>query len=386
MLLHSNVFSQLESPTWEDSSTASECKELEDKIGVENLARITGSVAYERFTDCKICAFTGDNPASLLWFEGLSTKAQVNDKQTVVISLGTSDTLMFSLDSYPYSTEKSCDLSDSSARLGYTGHVLCHPVDPNRWAALLCYKNGSLTRDHICDRILNSIDHITQSDKWVAFEAAASSYTTTEDIFGFYYLMPEIIPKAQGIFRFRKINICSQDHLENSDSNNMNNILKLEEDQYIMEADVQDFGPLDAKLMLESQFVCMLLDCKKKGVETNHIDKIVVTGGASSNMLICQTISDVFGQNVYTSRLPNIEHSYADIDVLSKVSSYTVALGGIVSVCSQGEYQQHKDDVMSNFGLVLLSTPNPEKTQYYNSKLDSYDKLRSYLETNYPPN
>ena len=46
-----HAFSILDSPIWMDSSTTKQCKNLETAVGgPEELANITGSRAYERFT------------------------------------------------------------------------------------------------------------------------------------------------------------------------------------------------------------------------------------------------------------------------------------------------------------------------------------------------
>ena len=46
-----HAFSILDSPIWMDSSTSEQCKNLESALGgPEELANITGSRAYERFT------------------------------------------------------------------------------------------------------------------------------------------------------------------------------------------------------------------------------------------------------------------------------------------------------------------------------------------------
>jgi xylulokinase len=78
------------------------------------------------FTDCKIVAFSGDNPCSVA---GLRMR-----DGDVAISLGTSDTL-FGLTPNP--------------RPSGEGHVFCDPTHPEGYMVLLCYKNGSLTREFV---------------------------------------------------------------------------------------------------------------------------------------------------------------------------------------------------------------------------------------------
>ncbi|KAJ1971465.1 hypothetical protein H4R35_005241, partial [Dimargaris xerosporica] len=46
-----HCFAATETPTWQDASTTTECRELEQRLGgPQRLARLTGSRAYERFT------------------------------------------------------------------------------------------------------------------------------------------------------------------------------------------------------------------------------------------------------------------------------------------------------------------------------------------------
>ena len=50
-----DAFSISDSPTWQDSSTTEQCKNLEKSIGgKEILMNLSGSVAYERFTGNQI--------------------------------------------------------------------------------------------------------------------------------------------------------------------------------------------------------------------------------------------------------------------------------------------------------------------------------------------
>lgn len=68
-------------------------------------------------------ASTGDNPSALA---GLNIGTD-----WLAFSLGTSDTIMMSLDEHPKLQE---------------GHVLLHPTQEN-FMGLLCFKNGALVRD-----------------------------------------------------------------------------------------------------------------------------------------------------------------------------------------------------------------------------------------------
>ena len=72
---------------------------------------------------CIVGAFTGDNPSSLA---GLGMK-----EGDLGLSLGTSDTVFAWL---------------KEPRPQLTGHVWPSPVAEDDYMALLCYKNGSLTR------------------------------------------------------------------------------------------------------------------------------------------------------------------------------------------------------------------------------------------------
>jgi xylulokinase len=71
--------------------------------------------------DCKVFAFTGDNPSSLA--------AIPFSSKDLVLSLGTSDTLFFSVE---------------NPKPGLVGHVLCHPIKKESFMGMLVFKNGGL--------------------------------------------------------------------------------------------------------------------------------------------------------------------------------------------------------------------------------------------------
>lgn len=108
---------------------------------------------YGFSTDCSVIAWSGDNPCSLA---GLGLQAEGD----VAVSLGTSDTLF-------------AVVPRSSAHPGLDGHLFASPVDPlpplgrGSLMALLCFKNGSLTRE----RVRNA----AAGGSWGAFNAALAA-------------------------------------------------------------------------------------------------------------------------------------------------------------------------------------------------------------------
>ncbi|KAL4120605.1 hypothetical protein QTP88_013269 [Uroleucon formosanum] len=131
----------------------------------------------ERFgfnPECRVVSFTGDNPASLA---GLC----LNDND-IAISLGTSDTLFLPLDE-PRCLEE--------------GHVLVSPINRDAYMVLLCFKNGSLTRERLRNHYAN--------ESWDHFNTLLER--TPRGNFGYlglYYDEQEIIPWIQGDYRFDK--------------------------------------------------------------------------------------------------------------------------------------------------------------------------------------
>lgn len=82
---------------------------------------------------CQIVSCTGDNPSSYY--------ALASDPKTIVISLGTSDTVMASIP------------AEAMPKEALDGHLLVNPLTANPESALLmlllCFKNGSLVRERM---------------------------------------------------------------------------------------------------------------------------------------------------------------------------------------------------------------------------------------------
>ncbi|XP_067398864.1 xylulose kinase isoform X3 [Emydura macquarii macquarii] len=152
---------------------------LEEKLGhTVPSSSVLGSVSpyyiqrYGFSPDCKVVAFTGDNPASLA-----GMKLEEGD---IAISLGTSDTLFLWIQEPTPALE---------------GHIFCNPVDSRAYMALLCFKNGSLMRERIRDDCA--------SGSWDEFSKALKcTIVGNNGNLGFYFDVIEITPEAVGIHRF----------------------------------------------------------------------------------------------------------------------------------------------------------------------------------------
>ncbi|KAK1794931.1 hypothetical protein P4O66_010123, partial [Electrophorus voltai] len=339
-------FAVQDSPVWMDSSTVKQCQYLESAVGgAQQLADITGSRAYERFTSnqiakihqlqpnkyneterislvssfaaslflgdyaaidysdgsgmnlmdiftkqwslpclkatapmlaaklcdptpstallgsissyfvkrfrfpehCKVVAFTGDNPGSLA-----GMRLQEGD---IAVSLGTSDTVFLWI---------------TEPRPAVEGHIFCNPVDCSSYMALICYKNGSLTRE----RIRNECS----GGSWESFSSALwSTPMGNNGSIGIYFDVVEIIPPAIGIYRF---------------------------DQRDKRVDAFT-REVEIRALVEGQFLAKRVHAQKLGYRIIPGTKVLATGGASSNKAILQVLSDVFNAPVYTIDVAN---------------------------------------------------------------------------------
>ncbi|NXV82796.1 XYLB kinase, partial [Atlantisia rogersi] len=174
------------------------------------------SQRYGFSPDCKIVAFTGDNPASLA-----GMRLQEGD---IAISLGTSDTLFLWIQEPTPALE---------------GHILCNPVDSQTYMALLCFKNGSLMRERIRDHCA--------SGSWDEFSKALSSTVAGNNgNLGFYFDVMEITPEAVGIHRFNRDN----------------------------QKVVSDFPKeVEIRALIEGQFMAKRIHAEKLGYKVSKYDK-----------------------------------------------------------------------------------------------------------------
>ncbi|XP_068656448.1 xylulose kinase 2 [Aristolochia californica] len=353
----SDAFSTNESPIWMDSSTTSQCREMERTVGgALALSQLTGSRAYERFTgpqirkifekqpdvynaterislvssfmaslliggyasidetdgagmnlmdlrqriwsqkvlkatapgleeklgklapahavagtiasyfvdrfqfnkSCLIIQWSGDNPNSLA---GLT----LNTPGDLAISLGTSDTI------FGITTEPQPALE---------GHVFPNPVDPSCYMVMLCYKNGSLTREDVRNRCAEK--------SWDVFNNfLEDTRPLNGGKLGFYYMDHEILPPLPvGFHRYV---------LENFSESSFDSIKASE---------VQEFdAPSEVRAIIEGQFLSMRAHTERFGMPS--LKRIIATGGASANKTILKAMASIFGCEIYTVQRPD---------------------------------------------------------------------------------
>lgn len=197
---------------------------------------------------CRVVACSGDNPCSLA---GL----RLEKPGDLAISLGTSDTVFGSLADPKPSAEE--------------GHIFVNPVDPKAYMAMICIRNGSLTREFVRDRAAQG--------SWQAFEElAARRPAGNGGCLGFYFRTPEITPTVSkaGVHRFDAAG-----------------------------RRVKAFDPAtEVRAVMEGQFLSMRVHGAKIGLVPKAI---LATGGASVNRTLIRVLADVMGAPVFVGEVPN---------------------------------------------------------------------------------
>jgi len=242
----------IRSKKWSQKALDCTAPGLKSKLGDVALShKVAGRIhpyfssRYGLKSDCLVIVFSGDNPNSLA---GL----RLQKPGDLAVSLGTSDTV-FGFLSHP---------SPSASE----GHIFVNPVDPKAFMALVCYKNGSLTREYVRDQ--------SAGGSWNKFNRdLGQGKPGNGGNIGFYIKEPEITPPIlrTGITRF--------------DSKG---------------SVVKKFTPaVDIRAVVEGQFLSMRLHGENIGLKAS---RILATGGASANAGILKVMADVFGVPVYVAR------------------------------------------------------------------------------------
>ncbi|KAK2392447.1 xylulose kinase [Trifolium repens] len=245
---------------WSKVALEATATDLESKLG--NLAPaygVAGNIAsyfVERYhfnKDCLVIQWSGDNPNSVA---GLT----LNIPGDLAISLGTSDTVfMITKDPNP----------------GLEGHVFPSPVDAEGYMVMLCYKNGSLTREDVRNRYAEK--------SWDVFnKLLQQTQPLNGGKLGFYYKEHEILPPLPvGYHRYV--------------IENFSGALDGMKEQEVNEFD----PPSEVRGVIEGQFLSMRAHAERFGMPSPP-KRIIATGGASANNCILSSIASIFGCDVYT--------------------------------------------------------------------------------------
>ncbi|KAK4294400.1 hypothetical protein Pmani_032982 [Petrolisthes manimaculis] len=284
---------------------------LGEKLGDPVVSwKVVGSVSsymVDRYTfspDTAIVAFTGDNPASLA---GLCVESG-----DLAVSLGTSDTLFLWLD---------------TPRPRIEGHIFVSPIQEGAYMGLLCYKNGSLTRERIRDSCCEG--------SWDIFSQLLDM--TPRGNFGnigMYYHLPEITPGVEGLYRFNKTDEAVGRFASNE---------------------------VEVRALIEGQFLAKRVHAERLGFATGIGGKVLATGGASNNKAILQVLADVFNATVYT------------LDVANSAclgSAYRAKHG-----LAGGRYQ----DIIKNQLLKLACKPNSDANEIYTPMVMRFQAFESSI-------
>lgn len=236
---------------------------LEEKLGepvaTNSVVGKIGNFFVQRYSfnpNCRVVAFTGDNCSALA---GLNV-----DDDCLAFSLGTSDTIMMSLDNHP-SLEH--------------GHVLIHPVKDNRFMGLLCFKNGSLVRD--------TFKKAEANNSWEIFsELLVSAPRGNHGYMALHYLSQEILPNVQA----RSLRWSPNDNFENH--HQRTKLIQFPTQQ------------IEIRALIEGQMLNRRAFAMDMGFNFSENSKIIATGGSSSNKSILQVMADVFNSTVYIKKTP----------------------------------------------------------------------------------
>lgn len=292
---------------------------LKDKLGAPALSHTNAGGIHSYFQqkygfskDCLIVCGSGDNPCTVA---GLRLERDGD----VGISLGTSDTVFAIIP------------TDKIAPSGDEGHMLRNPVDQNTCMAMLCIKNGSVTRD----RVKNNAGVKT----WPEFNSLlASRGAGNEGNQGFFWLEPEIIPRYNNsaVFRF-----------------------DTEGKQVEAFAD----AATEIRALVEGQFLSMRVHAAKLGLKQPR--RVIATGGASVNTALLQVIASVFNCDVFTATAgPNTAALGA---AFRAVQGYlTLQSNRVVPLSS---FLEGKED------LKLVASPIVAQAKVYESMLDRFSEL-----------
>ncbi|CCF57614.1 hypothetical protein KAFR_0C06220 [Kazachstania africana CBS 2517] len=150
---------------------------------------------FDLDSKCAIFPLTGDNLATIC-----SLPLQKND---VLISMGTSTTVLVTTDQYHPSPNY---------------HLFIHPTLANHYMGMICYCNGALARSEVCHQI-NVLNNVETKDDWTLFDKALfDDSIKNDDELGIYFPLGEIVPSVKPTYKRVKFDRETGELKQNLDS------------------------------------------------------------------------------------------------------------------------------------------------------------------------
>jgi xylulokinase len=387
------VFARQESPIWMDSSTAEECAEITAGVGSVQLARRTGSRAFERFTGPQIRRFSKQSPehyratsrihlvssflASLLsgvdaamdpgdgsgmnlmdltsrdwWTEALEATApglreklpRIVPSHTVVGTLSPYWQTRYGLPAakvVAWSGDNPCSLVGTglvqegrvAVSLGTSDTVFGLMREPRVDASGTGHVFGAPTGDYMgltCFQNGSLARERVRNDLGLNWESFSEALDRTPP--GVHIVLPWFEPEitpAVAVPGVRRYGVTGTKR----------------------EADV--------RALVEGQMMSMALHSQWMGVE---IDAIYATGGAAANRSILRTMADVFGADVYQFEVGNS-------------AALGAALRAAHADVSSRAPSVEWDEVLRGFAEPLVGTrlqPDPQRRAWYRDWMQVY--------------
>ncbi|XP_074641993.1 xylulose kinase-like [Tubulanus polymorphus] len=260
---------------------------------------------YGFSSNCKVVAGTGDNIATAA---GLRLKPG-----EIAYSLGTSDVVFLVMNNPIPSIDS---------------NIFVSAMEPGTYTVLFCYKNGSLTREYIRNECTDS--------SWAEFERILSSTPKGNNSnLGIYHIVQEITPNSVGVYRY------------NSNDKEVSSFPK----------------DVEVRAVIEGQFLAKRIHAENKGFDIDPRNRIIATGGASSNTAVLQVLADVFNMPVFVQ---NVRNSAA-------LGCAFRAKHGVLGI------EKFEDIFKFDTDYSCAAEPDTSVTQIYSDLAERYRKLEAKI-------
>jgi xylulokinase len=230
-----------------------------------------------------------------------------------------------------------------------SGHIFCNPTAPKGYMALVCYKNGSLTREDVRDRVAGG--------SWPKFDQLLKATAAGNDgHVGFFFKETEITPQG-----YAKVLLVAGSHRIFSAFGHF----RFDKN----DKSVASFTPeQEVRALVEGQFLSMRLHASNIGL--TRIERVLATGGASRNEALMQVAADVLGAPVYV----------AGSSSGASVGAAYRALHGHLNSTSAGQHFVPLSKALGDAApFRLAATPSSNASTVYDPLLRRYAALEEQV-------